>query len=199
MAAIVTFPVRDYATEATLGLQSSETVAPRKSLGEHLDGVSAIIATIEGLDDETLDDAARNELSEMLIAELAGTRRKVDNVSAALATWESLEAAAVREIERLDARRARFARLRQRLQDYVLALMEASNLPKLEGDVATLARRTNPPSVWIDDAALVPADYKRTPPAPAAVPDKTAIARTLKGGGAVAGCRLVQTARLCRS
>ena len=188
MSALLTFPVRD-----------RETAEYRKSLGDYISGVDAIIDTIESLDDETLDDAARLELSEMLIAELAGTRRKVDNVSAALATWESLEAAASREIERLEARRVRFARLRTRLEDYTLALMEASQLPKLEGDVATLTRRSNPPSVYIEDAAAVPAAYKRTPATPAPVADKTAIGRAIKAGAVVPGARLVQTSRLVRS
>jgi chromosome segregation ATPase len=187
------------ATLAVVPPRDREAEGARRTLAEHLSGVDAIIDTIEGLDDESLDEAARNELSAMLIAELAGTRRKVDNVSAALATWESLEASASREIERLTNRRNRFARLRERLEDYTLALMEASKLPKLEGDISTFARRMNPPSVRIDDAAAVPGAFLRTPPVPAPVPDKTAIAKALKAGDAVDGCSLQQTARLVRS
>lgn len=187
------------ATLAVVPVRDREAAETKRTLAEHLSGVEAILDTLEGLDDDSLDEAARLELSEMLIAELAGTRKKVDNVSAALATFESLEAAAAREIERLDARRTRYARMRTRLTDYVLATMEASALPKLEGDFVTLTRRLNPPSVRIDDADAVPGAFLRTPPVPAPVPDKTAIARALKAGDAVEGCRLVQSARLVRS
>lgn len=186
------------ATLAVMPAPDHEARETKRTLGEHLSGVEAIIDTIEGLDDDSLDEASRNELSEMLIAELAGTRKKVDSVSAALATWESLEAAAQREIARLEERRHRFARFRQRLEDYTLALMEASSLPKLEGDFSTLARRLNPPSVRIDDAEAVPGAFLRTPPVPAPVPDKTAIAKALKAGETVEGCRLVSSARLVR-
>jgi len=100
----------------------------RRSLGDYVSGVDAIIDTIESLDAEDLPEADRQELSEMLIAELAGTRKKVDATNAALATWEGLEASAAREIERLDARRKRYARLRESLELYVLAILEASHL-----------------------------------------------------------------------
>lgn len=187
------------ATLAVVPVRDREAVETRRTLADHVSGVETIIDTIEGLDDEALTDQDRLELSEMLIAELAGTRKKVDNVSAALSTWESLEAAASREIERLDARRQRFARSRERLTDYVLATMEASRIPKLEGDFVTLTRRMNPPSVRIDDAEAVPGAFLRVPPVPAPQPDKSAIARALKAGADVEGCRLVQTARLVRS
>lgn len=187
------------ATLAVMPAPDREAVETRRTLADHVSGVEAIIDTIEGLDDESLTDEDRTDLSEMLIAELAGTRKKVDNVSAALSTWESLEAAATREIERLDARRTRFARSRQRLTDYVLATMEASNLPKLEGDFVTLTRRLNPPSVLVDDAEAIPGAYMRVPPVPAPQADKTAIKAALKAGADVPGARLIQTARLCRS
>jgi hypothetical protein len=174
-------------------------VVPKRSLRDHVEGVDFICDTIESLDDETLTDEARDELSRMLIEALAGTRAKVDNVSAAMATWESLEAGAKREIERLDARRARFARMRENLELHVMAIMEASQLAKLEGNVATLARRKNPPSVAIADPAAVPAGYLRTPPAPKPAPDKTLIKSVLQGGGEVPGCTLAQTWRLQRS
>jgi hypothetical protein len=176
------------------------SIVPKRSLRERVEGIDLIIETIEKLEDDgELTDEARDELSKMLIEALAGTRAKVDNVSAALATWESLEAGAKREIERLDARRARFARMRENLELHVMAIMEASQLAKLEGNVATLARRKNPPSVAIADAAAVPAAYLRTPAPPKPAPDKTLIKSALQGGVEVPGCTLAQTWRLQRS
>jgi hypothetical protein len=198
MSAVLSFPKScDRETAAT-----ADTIAPaakRRTLGDYLSGVDAIIDTVESLDAEDLSDVDRDELSQMLIAELAGTRKKVDATNAALATWEGLEASAAREIERLDARRKRYARLRESLELYVLAILEASHLTKIEGDISTLTKRNNPPSVRVDDAAAVPMQYLRFPPQPAAVPDKTAIAKALKADEEVPGCRLVQTARLVRS
>jgi len=196
MAAVLPFPLHDHETAATL-----DTMAPaerRRSLGDYLSQVDFIIDTIESLDADDLTGDARNELSEMLIAELAGTRAKVDNVSAALATWESLEAGAAREIERLEARKTRFARLRTRLEDYTLAVLEASKLPKIEGNFSTLKIRRNPPSVVVDDASQVPQEFLRYPPPPPPAPDKTAIGRALKGHQEVPGCRLIQINRLVR-
>ena len=46
------------------------------------------------------------------------------------------------------------------------------------------------------DAAMIPADFLRTPPAPAPAPDKTAIAAALKAGQVVPGCELVRGFRL---
>jgi hypothetical protein len=175
-------------------------VVPKRSLRDHVEGIDLIIETIEALEDDgELTDETRDQLSAMLVTELAGTRRKVDNVNGALATWESLDAAAAKEIERLQKRRSRFARLTERLELHVLALLEASKLPAIEGNISTLARKKNPPSVQIADAAAVPADYLRTPPAPKPVPDKTLIKSALQAGAEIPGCTLAAGYRLVRS
>jgi hypothetical protein len=184
---------------ATLSLVPQAAPAPRRTLASHLEGVDYILDTIESMDDESLDDEARDELSKMLVVELAGTRAKVDNVSAALATWEGLEASATAEIARLEARRTRFTRMRERLELHVLAVLEASSLAKIEGNIATLTRRVNPPSVRIDEPAAIPFDYMRTPPRPAPVADKALIKSAILAGETVAGCSLVRSARLVRS
>jgi hypothetical protein len=76
--------------------------------------------------------------------------------------------------------------------------MEASKLPKLEGNTSTLALRKNPPSVRVEDEAAIPRNYFKFP-VPPPVLDKTAVARDLKALREVPGCRLIQTTRLCRS
>jgi Siphovirus Gp157 len=173
--------------------------APRRTLAQHLEGVDFILDTIEAMDEADLTDEARDDLSRRLVVELAGTRQKVDNVSCALATWAGLEASASAEIARLEARRTRYARMRERLELHVLAVLEASNLPKIEGNIATLARLVNPPSVRIDEPAAIPADYMRYPPRPAAVPDKSLIKSAILAGETVPGCSVLRTARLVRT
>ena len=93
-------------------------VAPT-TLRAHIEGVEAIADTIEGLDDETLSDADRDELSAMLIGAIAGTQRKVDATANVFAMFEGLEASARLEKERLARRETFYARQIQRLTDYV--------------------------------------------------------------------------------
>jgi hypothetical protein len=76
--------------------------------------------------------------------------------------------------------------------------MTASDIPRLEGNIATLTLRRNPPSVRVDDETAVPRTYFRFPVPPPVV-DKTALARDLKRGVEIAGARLVQSNRLVRS
>ena len=175
-------------------------VVPKRSLRDHVSGIDLIIETIQALeDDDALTDEAREDLSRMLVGELAGTRRKVDNVNGALATWESLDAAAAKEIERLQKRRERFSKLTDRLEMHVLAVLEASDLPKIEGEISTLARKKNPPSVAVLEPAAVPVEYMRQPAPPKAAPDKALIKSALLAGAEVPGCGLVSSYRLVRS
>jgi hypothetical protein len=190
----------DYETEAATPAASvpTLTLVPKRSLRDHLEGVDLIIEAIEQLDAENLSEERKLELSTDLISALAGTRQKVDNVNSVLSMFEGLEASAAAEIERLKKRAATFARQRTRLTDYVLATMEASHLPKLEGNTSTLALRKNPPSVRVDDEAAIPRTYFKFPVPPPVV-DKAAIARDLKALREVPGARLVTSNRLVRS
>jgi hypothetical protein len=174
------------------------TIVPKGSLRSRIEGVDLILEALDQLDGENLTDQRKLELSEDLISALAGTKQKVDNVNSVLSMFEGLEASAAKEIERLKARAARYANQRQRLTDYVLATMEASHLPKLDGETSTLALRRNPPSVCIEDMSQIPGEYLRYP-VPALTVDKTAIARDLKAHHDVPGARLVQTVRLVRT
>jgi len=176
-----------------------KAAAPRVSLRAHIEGVEGIADTIEGLDDETLSAEERDELSAMLIAAIAGTKRKVDNTSNVLAMYEALEAGAKAEKERLAKREAFYARQIERLTDYVIATMTTSNLPKLEGETSTFALRKNPPSVVIEAGATFSHEFTAYPDAPPPRPDKDAIKRALKAGRAIEGASLQATMRLVRS
>ncbi len=175
----------------------------KRTLGEHIASVEWIADQVELLGDETLDDARRDALAAALIAELAGTRAKTDRVSATLAMFESMAAAAAAEKVRLAKRETWFSAAHERLAGYCLAVMEASGLDKLEGETSTLQRRRNPPRVHIDCEQSIPWAFFRLPvpaPEPEAAPDKKAIAEALKADPAsVPGARLVQSARLVRS
>jgi Siphovirus Gp157 len=191
------------APPATFGLaivpKPEAPQAPRVSLRRHIEGVEAIADTIEGLDDETLSAEERDELSAMLIGAIAGTKRKVDNTSNVLAMYEALEAGAKAEKERLAKRESFYARQIERLTDYVIATMTASDILKLEGETSTFALRKNPPSVVIEAGATFAYEFMVYPEAPAPRPDKDAIKRALKAKREIAGASLQSTMRLVRS
>ncbi len=184
------------------GPEAKEIAARRRSLREHVEGVEAIADTIEHLDDEALSQGARDELSAALIEALAGTRRKVDAVASTLALFESLRMATAAERDRLARRVDFYARQSERLETFVLAILSASKLTRLDGETSTLMRRLNPPSVVVDDESAVPNEFLRwppVPPEPPAIPEKAAIKNAILSGHAVEGCRLERSARLVRS
>lgn len=101
-----------------------------------------------------------------------------------------LEEAAKVEEQRMKKRREGFERVRERLEGYAVHTMETLKVKKLDGHISTLTLRKNPDSVDIVDAALIPAEFKRTPPPPAPVPDKVAIKKALDSGQVVPGADL---------
>jgi hypothetical protein len=89
--------------------------------------------------------------------------------------------------DRAKAIEARAARLR----DYLQRCMEATGIQKIEGPGVALSFRKST-AVAIDEPALIPAEYMRTPEPPPAAPDKASIAAALKAGKDVPGARLEQ-------
>lgn len=87
--------------------------------------------------------------------------------------------------ERSKAIEARAAGLR----DYLRRCMETTGIQKIEGPGVTLSfRKTS--AVAIDEQALIPAEFMRTPEPPPPAPDKVAIAAALKAGREVPGAHL---------
>ena len=100
--------------------------------------------------------------------------------------------AAARMADRAKALQSRVEWLRA----YALRAMQDTGIAEVATDEFAAKVAKKPASVNVTDPALIPADYLRTPPAPAPAPDKTAIAAALKAGQAVPGCELVQGFRL---
>ena len=135
----------------------------------------------------------------MLIGAIAGTKRKVDATANVFAMFETLEAGAKAEKERLAKREAFYARQIARLTEYVTITMRTSSLDRLDGETSTLALRRNPPSVVIEPGARLDDEWLVYPDAPPPRADKAAIGRALKAGFQIAGATLAQTTRLVRS
>lgn len=106
-------------------------------------------------------------------------------------------AQAVREAAKaMLARADRIEKRAESIRAYLLFQCQAAGISKIESPWFTLAVRKNPPSVVVDDEAVIPAEYIVQPPPPSPRPDKDAIKRALKAGTAVPGCHLLQTERL---
>jgi Siphovirus Gp157 len=174
------------------------SLVPR-TLAGHINEVDAIVEMIDALDDEALKGESREELSARLIGAIAGTKKKVDSTCNVLAMFEHLESAAKAECERLKKRAEYYERQRDRLETYVLAVLTASELDRLDGETSTLKSRANPPSVAIAIGTIVPDEYLAEPKPPVIAPDKPAIKKALLAGLEIKGCSLSRTSRLVRS
>jgi len=73
--------------------------------------------------------------------------------------------------------------------------METAGLAKVESPWLAVSIRKNPPRLVVAEDALIPSEYLRHVPE-RYEPDKSAIARALKAGEEVDGCRLETTTRL---
>ena len=188
--------------EASTPEASGLTVVPKRiTLRAHIEGVDAILLTIGDLDEEDLTPEEKDELSAMLISALAGTRKKVDATAAAMASLEHKLAADKAERDRLAKRVQRDERQLERLEDYVLAVLEASDLPCIEGETSTLKRQKNPASIVPDSTfcgPLAPEFVREPKPAPW-TDDTNAIRIAIKAGRLVPGFASVSAMRLVRS
>lgn len=169
------------------------------SLVDRIKEVNLIQETLDALDEEGITPEISELLTSELIAALAGTRDKIDRTCGVLAAFEAAAFAAQNEIDRLDKRKAHFIRQHDRLEAYALAALQLANSKTLEGHTSKLSARLNPPSVVIDDATRIPAEFMRTPAQPPPTPDKTKIKNAIKAKTDVPGARLATSYRLERA
>lgn len=107
-------------------------------------------------------------------------------------TADAIDAAAAAMTARGKAIRVRAAVLKKGVFDAMLF----TGVTKIEGPFFRLTMQGNPPSVDVFEPGLVPFDCMSMPVMPEATPDKKEIARMLKKGNDVPGCRLVTSQRL---
>lgn len=100
------------------------------------------------------------------------------------------------EISRLSARKKAADNRKKWLEDYLLTNMLATGTTEISHPAFTIKLQDNPPSVVVDDAALIPMEFMRQKPAPAPEPDKSAIKDAFKSGNPVPGCRVESKQRL---
>ena len=143
------------------------------------------LAEIEDLPPEVIADTLDG---------LAGAwEDKALNVARYIRNLEA-EAAAIEEAKkRMDARAKATANQAARLKTYLKGELERTGLKPKAPDLA-LRLQNNPPSVVLDDAALIPDDYRRTETVSTIL--KAEIAAALKSGETVTGAHLERSQRL---
>jgi hypothetical protein len=143
------------------------------------------LAEIEDLPPEAIADTLEG---------LAGPwEDKALNVGRYIRNLEA-EAAAIEEAKkRMDARAKATANQAARLKAYLKGELERTGLKPKAPDLA-LRLQNNPQSVSIDDAALIPEEYRRTETVETIL--KAEIGAALKAGQAIPGARLVRSQRL---
>lgn len=79
---------------------------------------------------------------------------------------------------------------------YLFENMKLAGVTKIECPYFALTIKKNPPSVVIDDLALIPTEYKIFTPPPPPSPDKAAIKAALQSGIEIDGAHIEQNERL---
>lgn len=122
----------------------------------------------------------------------------VDQFAGALAYLEALSRMTADEITRLAARKRTIDETAYQIERAILTTMEAATITTIHGQHSMFRARTNPPTVRIEDAAAIPAQYMRQGPPPPPVPDKPAIRAAIEAEIFVPGAVLTRGTRLER-
>lgn len=149
---------------------------------------------------QLLDLAASEEVDEesfgAALAELQGeiTTRAVSLAQVARnleAFEEQIEAA----IEAMAQRAERARKRADSIRTFLKRAMESSGIHKVESPFFTVAIKRNPPKLIVADDAFIPPRYLRVIPE-RLEPNKPEIAKAIKAGMEIDGCRLETTTRL---
>ena len=99
------------------------------------------------------------------------------------------------EIERLQALKARHAKVSAGLREYLKTHMAGAGIQRIDCPLFSVSLRNNPPAVDVFDAEQIPAEYWHAPEPKLSVV-KAQVAAALKAGIDVPGARLVVNTRL---
>src|SRR5262245_21218970 len=154
---------------------------------DHTDALfNSIELTAEGSEERAALEA---EIYRYLDAEI----RKVDNIAGYLAHCESQQEFAAQEMKRLQDRKRGWERKQERLESYIMRVMDGVGVLKLEGCIHTLKLMACPASVEVINQEQVPPDYLRVTVCEAV--DKTAAKKAMMSGVEVPGLALVRDKR----
>jgi hypothetical protein len=140
-----------------------------------------------------IEDLPPEAIADTLEGLVGAWEDKALNVARYVRNLEA-EAAAIEEArKRMDVRAKATANQAARLKAYLEAELKRTGLQPKAPDLA-LRLQNNPQSVAIDDASLIPDDYRRTETVTTLL--KAEIATALKAGQQIPGARLVRSQRL---
>jgi len=132
---------------------------------------------LETLGDMELDDQTVRDTLEGLQGDL---QVKGQNVAAFCLHLEAMSEAIRAAEQKMEHRRKVLSNRADNIRAYLKQCMETAGIQKIECPLFKLQIKKNPPKTVIDDEALIPAEFMKTPPPPPPVPDKKAIADFLK-------------------
>lgn len=142
------------------------------------------------------DEEADEESFAAALAALGGEfEGKAVAVAQVARNLEAFRAQVMDAIQAMAQRADRAKRRAEAARAYLKEQMERAGIAKIESPWFDLAIRKNPPRLIVAEDALIPREYLRVVPE-SLTPDKAAIARALKAGEEVDGCRLESTTRL---
>lgn len=153
---------------------------------------------------EAADTLAELDLDEQTIADtlesISGDlTTKSQNVAFVIRNLEGMVEQIGVAVEAMQARAKAIQKRAERVREYLLMNMQMAGVQKIECPYFSLAVRENPAKVIVDDEKQIPAAYMTDPappPPPEPKPDKKLIAKALKDGHDVPGCRLERGKRL---
>lgn len=148
---------------------------------------AAILAELD-LDEQTIRDT--------LEGELAPFEDKARAVACVLTNIEAESEAYANHAAKASERANALEKRAKSLRAYLLTQMTVCGISEIKGSGLLLKLQNNPASVDVLDERQIPAEYMRTPPPPAAEPNKKLIGEALKSGIEIPGCKLKQTQRL---
>lgn len=121
---------------------------------------------------------------------------KATNVARYVLNIESMADAIERAATQMTERANRIRKKADAIRSYLKNNMEGVGRLKIETPEFVLCIKKNKPSVVIEDDTKVPDAFKKDPKPLCATPDKTLIAKALKNGMTIEGCRSEQATRL---
>lgn len=137
-------------------------------------------------DEQTILDTLEGESTEL--------QAKIEDYGFVIRNMEAFTEAMKLEEARMAARRKAHENRVERIKEWLLTNMQACQISKIECPAFTIAVRTNPTKVIVDDEKALPSGYFHIPD-PIPQLDKKALAAALKAGEVV-GAHLEQGVRL---
>lgn len=142
------------------------------------------------LEEDDMDPDVLRDTLEGLQGEIGD---KAEAIAKVMRSIEAEEAALKAEEDRLANRRRSLENKRVSMKGYLETQLQLAGLDKIKGSIFTIALQNNPPSVSIQDDAVIPETYYIPQPAKL---DKKALMDDLKAGAQMDGVCLQQTRSL---